>query len=1022
MEDRFRRPRDELSDAEGVELAPSDEGEVVMQLSDKIRQQAKRLGALEQYRHLIEKRLRELSPAHPLPVLPMHLGKSIPDELQALRDRVEELEADQAVPMSEKFTFPHPSTQLNGPQLHELYHALYFRHHSVLKDKTALEESLRAEMLTSEEQRTYIEVLKQAIEVKMDAEGVAQQSVESFVDYSTSRSNFEQTRKDTAKLTSVIKDKEAMIKHLQGQTQQLYESLLACQEEVEQLTKAQDEAATAVLSYEDELLKVTAEKDALLEYVDEHDLSETQLKAQVSQLQEQISRFEAQSSQIAIMSRQTGETQRKTQEEVGQLKDQISKSEKSVKQLTLAVGEARSRASEQAEMLRSLREQVSSLQSKNEALQANNCTLSNTLQETQSELDTLQSTFDRSSAEQTEIKAEHTYLKAEVRRLTDLASGLQQTLQETAEVGQQRTLRLAKAEEELEVQAHLSSEQLEKERSELTSLRLTSKRLEEDRDLLKQRAAASETCYEETKKQLDEVKQALRKSEKLATSLELELEDKKALYGDLQQQYSLAATQRETLTSELLRLETDVTAHHSSALALEDENRSLRGRLEDLSRSLKLARDSLQDKETRLQKACGELGGLRAEADDLRKEAGHLHSECSAKSQELSMVKASERRLQVDSQRVESELRELRQSYMQCSRILNSFAQNFGQVSSASSVLSGILSAPFKEAISRMGSSDVTPRAVEEWLRLSVEEFEALVRRLADLKGNLQATSTQLSSLQGKLMEQEYAEDDSRDREQLLRLQLDRLLTDKAELEHENTKLQGRTDALHQEIGMLKRSVQDEAERSSKWKDQLMQLTSEIPQRRQSAEDSFSMKTLEEKVSLLVKEKKDLELILTRLQAAVPSTDLQRVFLEIMRTRGDMELTERERMRVENQLLHLEGEMRNRARANSKDAGPVRREVEALRTQLSQVNLEIHCHKRRMNELEEELQAIEVAERRRVALASDTARSHLSSREGLRENAFTPTLEDRPQLSLYEKLTQAKTTLSEIKRRAQDNY
>jgi hypothetical protein len=216
--------------------------------------------------------------------------------------------------------------------------------------------------------------------------------------------------------------------------------------------------------------------------------------------------------------------------------------------------------------------------------------------------------------------------------------------------------------------------------------------------------------------------------------------------------------------------------------------------------------------------------------------------------------------------------------------------------------------------------------------------------------------------------------------------------------------------------------VQEEAERSSKWKDQLTTLTSDIPQWRQTAEvDPFSVKVLEEKVNLLVKEKKDLELLLSRLQAAVPSSELQRVFLDRMRTRSDMELSERERLRVENQLVHLEGEMRSKARVNSKDSGPVRREVEALRGQLSQVNLEIHGHKRRLNALEEELQSIEVTERRRAALSMDTERSHLRMRETLREKSWSPTTEDRPQLSLYEKLSQAKTTLSEIKRRTLDS-
>jgi hypothetical protein len=96
---------------------------------------------------------------------------------------------------------------------------------------------------------------------------------------------------------------------------------------------------------------------------------------------------------------------------------------------------------------------------------------------------------------------------------------------------------------------------------------------------------------------------------------------------------------------------------------------------------------------------------------------------------------------------MDSELRDLKQSFTQSSRVLANFAQNFGVVSNTSSVFSVILSNPLKDALSHLGHAEVSPRAVEEWVRLSVEELEALVRRLADLKADLQASTLQLSSL-----------------------------------------------------------------------------------------------------------------------------------------------------------------------------------------------------------------------------------------------------------------------------------
>ena len=48
----------------------------IEQLKEKIRSQAQRLNELESYKMLCEKRVIELCPDHPLPVLTSHLGKS----------------------------------------------------------------------------------------------------------------------------------------------------------------------------------------------------------------------------------------------------------------------------------------------------------------------------------------------------------------------------------------------------------------------------------------------------------------------------------------------------------------------------------------------------------------------------------------------------------------------------------------------------------------------------------------------------------------------------------------------------------------------------------------------------------------------------------------------------------------------------------------------------------------------------------------------------------------------------------
>ena len=132
--------------------------DLTSQMREKIRAQASRLRSLEQYRLLCEQRIQELSPGHTLPIKPEHLGSSSPSsELSQARNKIVQLES-----LLDK---SHKSHKGNDD---EDYNDLLDKYNSLIKDKTDLEASLRAEMLTCEEQRTYIEVLKQAIESKTE--------------------------------------------------------------------------------------------------------------------------------------------------------------------------------------------------------------------------------------------------------------------------------------------------------------------------------------------------------------------------------------------------------------------------------------------------------------------------------------------------------------------------------------------------------------------------------------------------------------------------------------------------------------------------------------------------------------------------------------------------------------------------------------------------------------------------------------------------------------------------------------
>jgi hypothetical protein len=152
---------------------------------------AKTLRELESYKLLCERKVLELVPGHPLPLQPGHLGqhssrsggkggrqessreepKVVQQQLHQLQQTVAKLTAENQqlrLTLAGKPSRSQPATQPDA--LLELQR----RVEKVEGEKMAVDESLRNEMLVNEEQRKYIEVLKEALETKIEDLGFTQ--------------------------------------------------------------------------------------------------------------------------------------------------------------------------------------------------------------------------------------------------------------------------------------------------------------------------------------------------------------------------------------------------------------------------------------------------------------------------------------------------------------------------------------------------------------------------------------------------------------------------------------------------------------------------------------------------------------------------------------------------------------------------------------------------------------------------------------------------------------------------------
>jgi len=143
----------------------------VRQVMEKARNQAKQLHEKEDYIMLCEKRILELYPDQQLPIVEEHLGK-VPYELLKLQPLIAELNELKKTMVKkdkslEKYKKQNKELQDKLEQLtssiQEVEESLTSQINDLQKQKQAIEQSLRAEILINEEQRSHIKILKEAM-------------------------------------------------------------------------------------------------------------------------------------------------------------------------------------------------------------------------------------------------------------------------------------------------------------------------------------------------------------------------------------------------------------------------------------------------------------------------------------------------------------------------------------------------------------------------------------------------------------------------------------------------------------------------------------------------------------------------------------------------------------------------------------------------------------------------------------------------------------------------------------------
>jgi chromosome segregation ATPase len=336
------------------------------QSPDPYRSINQQLKSLELYKNLCEKRILEIYPDHPLPISESHLGQSNPylSDLQKAKQKISKLEQQ---------LFSNSSSPLE-----DFPDSIPLKYSQLIKEKLQLEESLRAEMLNNEEQRAYIEILKQALEESLSINRKKSDSVKTVS---------LESRRELANLKNLVKDLESQVERSRNLSKSKENEIKILFGEKENLEKQVQKLLNGLKESKEENLKLEEEKSALIDYVDEHSQKEIEMEAEMKELE---TLFQTMKENFEDSSKRAKEEEVKNKNCMNEIQTLTEELEKNIRlsrevQKNSAVFKEKLQNTEKE--LASVKEDKEKVDKKCESLLANIATLSETLKELQSESD-----------------------------------------------------------------------------------------------------------------------------------------------------------------------------------------------------------------------------------------------------------------------------------------------------------------------------------------------------------------------------------------------------------------------------------------------------------------------------------------------------------------------------------------------------------------------------------------------------------------------------------------------------------
>lgn len=928
---------------------------------------------------------------------------------------------------------------MTGQQVYDVYTALYFKSQEMQEERYELETSLKAEIINNEEQRAYIEVLKSAIELKLDELGITCKDIESFTNYAGLKQETENYRKDSVRLASIVADQEAQISRLNGQIRKLTNDMDHVSRTKADIQMEMSKESEAVVAAKANLQKIDEEKAALIDYLEEQ-TSQLKVKSeevtiafakqetvqrqvdQLTQMNESLKqdafnleneikklRFEGEEKDRTIeaekqtledlfneirlkdeeaenlqsqMLRDKGVADKekaKLNHDISMLTAEIKKNKEEISEKITQLTSVKVKASEDFAVIDNLNLQVMNSRNKTETLQANFSAISNTLKETQNEKDVLQASHDKQMREKTELQQVHDHTKGRLDEsennrssLQEQIATIQQKMQDShftfesvidqlkGDVSKHSEIAKSTAqkhEDEINEKANIQTQLHEKEmhlvdvgkeRDQLEQeLKFTHESFTNREMVMNGQIHELETTVNDMEMQINGLNNDLQGLRIENEGLGTKLLTTQRQHEDTLHNLKLAETDLKSAHAEINRHESNISSLTHNCKMVEGDLHQQQLRNEDLVNELSVKASELGNSDKSNQMMSSENEILNSRLKNLTTENNSLsaaHTEASQKVTKQKIKKANNRA-------------RLGSSSNQLSQLQAAVDETMGHINLSNPAIGSPMKILVGKYVTSIPSGSTNPIAgLTNYVKGSLKEIDGLQKannslrdQLSDVRNDL-ARSHDSSHREITELKDHYEnqishltfqrEDQSRGHDE----SVEHMRREHETLVNENSSLALDHNAVLEELQNLRIRFNAIMEESVKWK-------------QDSENEVAQTRHFEEQISLLELEKKGLEGLLARATMNIPIISIQRIFSDIVKCRNEIEISERERLTITHQLSLGEAQ-----RTISS--------IDLIKEQISSCDSHINMHKRRLANLEGELQNAEMSERRRAMSGS----------------------------------------------------